>query len=321
MPVPEITALARAVAHSNPQDRQQQGVLLDRILELQTLMERTSADDLALCLEIAASLARPLSEPKGVTPEGVLEIVAGLVSRVDEAFESGNAEAPRSLGPAARGAAEAQADHVPCADAPRLSPSEVPSPAPVSVPRRPLSPPRPEEMPLITDMVLGQVMVLLNMLSEEDVIEALHLQRKTGQRIGEAFVELGKATWDQVNSAVRLQEYVKRSQPTAATEAPDPSLPSGSLGLTKLPQREDKVIQDRLLGEILVRLKCITREECEKGLQAQRATGLRIGEMLVQLGHATWDEVDRALDVQKRLRYAAGLSNRVARGKLALKRY
>jgi hypothetical protein len=60
----------------------------------------------------------------------------------------------------------------------------------------------------------------------------------------------------------------------------------------------------QVLGEVLIRLGSITRDQLERGLQVQRAANLHIGEALVESGAASWDQVKKGLEVQRRLRRA-----------------
>jgi hypothetical protein len=64
-------------------------------------------------------------------------------------------------------------------------------------------------------------------------------------------------------------------------------------------------MQAQVLGEVLIRLGTITREQLERALQVQRAASVHIGEALVETGAATWDQIRKGLEVQRQLRRAA----------------
>jgi hypothetical protein len=45
----------------------------------------------------------------------------------------------------------------------------------------------------------------------------------------------------------------------------------------------------------------------------QRASGLRLGETLIEMQATTWETINRAIELQRRLRTAAGLPGRSGR--------
>ena len=58
------------------------------------------------------------------------------------------------------------------------------------------------------DGLLGEVMVRMGMIGRERIDEALLIQRATGARFGEAMVETGAITWEQLNSALSEQKQL-----------------------------------------------------------------------------------------------------------------
>ena len=58
---------------------------------------------------------------------------------------------------------------------------------------------------LVGDILLGQVMVERGMISQKTLDKALDSQRASGMRIGEALVQTGACTWDQVENGLKLQ--------------------------------------------------------------------------------------------------------------------
>jgi hypothetical protein len=53
--------------------------------------------------------------------------------------------------------------------------------------------------------LLGQILIRLGTITPEQLDRALQIQIATGIRIGEALVEIGAATWDQIRVAVKVQ--------------------------------------------------------------------------------------------------------------------
>lgn len=57
-------------------------------------------------------------------------------------------------------------------------------------------------------------------------------------------------------------------------------------------------ITDTLLGEIMITLASITREQLVAALKSHNELGCRVGDALCKLGFATQDEVHRGLELQ-----------------------
>ena len=177
----------------------------------------------------------------------------------------------------------------------------------------------PEQSPrdglgVINDMLLGEILLQMGSVSDEDVSNALKTQNEKGIRFGEALVENGAANRQSVETALRLQNHLRQAAAGpadsngAAAKAPDPpaSLPT--------PKNEDpdeivKEIKSRLatinemhLGEILIRMAAITREQLEKGLELAQSKEISIGEALVQTGAATWEQVNTGVAIQGQIR-------------------
>lgn len=119
----------------------------------------------------------------------------------------------------------------------------------------------------------GDLLVELGLVTEGQVAEALALQPLTGTRVGEALMALGYLTRAQLQRAL-------------------------SVAVT----RGVSVVLDRPpLGEILVGLKAVTPEQLEAGLDAQRSSGRRLGEVLVDQGSVDHRGLYEALGLQRRM--------------------
>ena len=66
------------------------------------------------------------------------------------------------------------------------------------------------------------------------------------------------------------------------------------------------VLNDMMLGEEMIRMGTITREQLKKALGVQNAAGIRIGQALVEIGAATWDQVAEGVRMQERHRDQGG---------------
>jgi len=189
------------------------------------------------------------------------------------------------------------------------------------------------DLRLTQEFLLGSILVQAGVLSQDSLARGLHLHTSSGQPLGQCLVQLGAASREQIAAAVAYQESLRETEPTSAPVARGPrpiaraaatpptpvapppvtprvaARPADPAGLAlRLTSKQRGVVQSihsQVLGEILVRLGSITREQLERALHVQRAACIHIGEALVENGATTWDQIKRALDVQRQLRRAA----------------
>jgi len=179
MSLREIKSLVEAVSSVEPEDGRNQIVLLDRINSMKELMEKGQQHDLVAYLQAASILTQTLAQPGGITPGRISGAVMTLLKQVEDSFDTGT---ERVL-PALRA----------------LGYADEPDAAPV----------KEGSLKMVTDQCLGEILIQTGTASAADVAEGLKAQRATGVRIGEALVMLGKVTWEQVESAVRLQQKLR----------------------------------------------------------------------------------------------------------------
>lgn len=121
----------------------------------------------------------------------------------------------------------------------------------------------------------------------------LELLDRHGHIGGRQALDLILEIVEQVRTAVggdMGEEAGDLSEPTPEEE-PDP-IGRSQLGLRLMDQRR--------LGEILVSLSMLSREQVELALRHQRASGRRFGEVLVDLGYLSQAAVESALRIQNR---------------------
>ena len=63
---------------------------------------------------------------------------------------------------------------------------------------------------LISDVLLGEILIDDGRLTKDQVIGALEVQRATGLRIGEVLVQIGACDWDDVQYGVQVQGQIRR---------------------------------------------------------------------------------------------------------------
>lgn len=357
MGFPEITALGRQLARSDPRDRDEQALNLARIREAQSFLEGQRAPGLAACLQAAAHLVGALAHHAGpLERDEVHRIARSLIATVEKsAAEAGISsllmpptDSDRFAGSSAPDGAERHG--APGTARPRIlrggpsagRPSAVPAaaarganaPQPISLTEGANGGPSPgtlrTDLPRLNDMVLGQILVEMGHVGEDDVTHALRHQVRTGQPVGQSLVTLGLTTAELVEDALRLQESLRAS--LARAGAPEPVAPAASsppaptpdasprdagpdpssAGASDEPQ-ESPVARalgmeaDALLGEILRRTGAVGATDLALALDAQRGSGRRLGDVLVDQGACGWQQVEEARELQKRLRYVAGL--------------
>ena len=196
----------------------------------------------------------------------------------------------------------------------------------------------PSSLPLINDMVLGQILQQLGHVSDHQMRAALSLQQETGKRIGDILVEGAVCDRETVEAACRIQERLRdearqrqKQAPRRVTNLP-PELSAGrpaqqpveddGLRITAPPSwREDpgsyrRRTNDYLLGQVLVQMGAVKAVDVERASKAARASGTRIGEALVRAGACTWAEIERAVKVQGHLRRLSGLEDPAGAGPL-----
>lgn len=155
---------------------------------------------------------------------------------------------------------------------------------------------------LMADMLLGDILIQMGVLSRSKLEDGLRLQLKTREPLGRCLVQLGAINSGQLEEALEVQ---LRMRGGADAETGSSSSNGGSGGGLTLKEDRGQYYQsvaDCLLGEIMVRLGRISEEQLERALQVQRATGMRVGEALVDIGATNWTQIQRALEIQAQRR-------------------
>jgi hypothetical protein len=120
---------------------------------------------------------------------------------------------------------------------------------------------------------LGELLIEAGRLTEKDLQEALELQRRTNRRLGEILTEKGFLNEKELKALLLFQKTQERDIP-------------------------EKI----KLGELLVSLGIITREQLNEALNIQTLhPEKRIGEILVDLGYATEKDIQKCLTLQQKL--------------------
>ncbi len=278
----QINALARRIASADPDDHEEQAQILGRLREVRNALKRASDTQTQGYLDASILLLNYVVEMGHIGGREIVSVVSRLLASMQADF-------------AARAAAGNHKELPREEEPPALKASPTAARQPGSL-----------QMRLIGDLLLGEVMIKLRYVGPEQVEQALRVQRATSVRFGEALVQTGAATWDQIKLALRYQEENRGNSVlsintgvgfAAASERKDAPITSRELGYSD----NLKVLSDVLLGEILVQNGLVTLEQLRLALTRQRANDMLIGEALIDIGAATPHDIEYALRLQKRM--------------------
>ena len=281
MPANELSALARRFACSNPHDAAEQKLLLDALCAVRQTLD--AAKERAVC-----------------------EAVDGALLLTSYMTRMGHVGGPHVLGIIARLLDSA-------ADEPaggRPAPAAVTS-APAALPT--LGEATPGALEAVRNMLLGELLVQRGMVRQDQILEALRHQRRSGGRFGEALVELKLVTAEQIQEALGYQsnarhvadQFAWREHQREASRPHERVRKLRALPKEGAEEAPLRLMSDVLLGEILVRNGTVTKAQLDEALRLQRTAGLRLGEALVRTGALTKLQLDYALQLQHKMRKRA----------------
>jgi hypothetical protein len=260
-----IRLLVKRIAETRPVQSQRRQELLDELRALRGQIDARSAPDQLHSLDAALLLLEFMSRSEDVATAETIQIVASLVSTIDESLVR-----------------NAHQEKVP--------------PATVS---RDVS--EHADLRLTEGFLLGTILLQAGVISPESLGRALQLHTSSHQALGQCLVQLGAVTPEQIKSAVAYQDRLRENQRTPRREA-RPAPQRTELNLSPKQHSFMQSMQGQVLGEVLIRLGSVSREQLARALQVQRAANIHVGEALVETGAATWDQIKKGLEVQRKLR-------------------
>ena len=144
---------------------------------------------------------------------------------------------------------------------------------------------------------LGEIMVAMGIIAEEQLDEALRLQLSWRLPLGTCLEKLGHATGAQVTRALELQKKLR------ASIEPAPALPSSPAPAARVGASLDvRENQGPSLSEFLVPRNMLTPQQLDTALTMQRAAGITLSEAIVQLGLLTDEQMRQAALAQEKMR-------------------
>jgi len=328
MSLPEITALCRVLARSDARDSSEQGRNFQRLTELREYLRPHADPGMTACLDATTALMDALRDRGMIGHEELLGIVCKLMAVVEKNWSGADPDAAI----AATLYGEPDDDVLPepepeDEDEDRKIESRIAGAktAVFKVGDIEEAQNRIEQLkrtPRINEMVLGELLVELGHLTQDEIDAALTEQEQTGELLGEILLSRGSVQAHVITDTVRLQVQLRAESTVGALAHPPEPAPPLAVGKSprtstlRLAGEEAKRLQsagdDNTLGELLIRQGAITRDELERAVSMKRASGLRLGETLVEMHVAGWETINRAIELQRRLRSAAGLPKRIS---------
>ncbi len=201
------------------------------------------------------------------------------------------------------------------------------------------------EIHVINDMMLGEILVQLGIITSDDIQRALNLQLREGLQFGESILRIGAATVSEIQTGIRIQGHLRRQATDGAgskaakkqASAPSKASPTDPGEEPRSPGQTDwmpqafldaapgveqfqakqatghsarieglRPLDSLLLGEILFRRGFVSHDDVKKALAMRVESGVPIGEALIRMGAATRAQVSAALDFQRRSRQGMG---------------
>jgi len=138
---------------------------------------------------------------------------------------------------------------------------------------------------------LGELLVAEELLTEDELEQALSEQAASGRLLGQIIVANGYLSAFSLARVLSQQHGVQLS-PSEGAPAPAP--------VAAAPEQAW-----RPLGQVLVDLEFLTESQLERALAAQREEGCRLGEILVSRGLLSGGELAQALAEQHGVELAA----------------
>jgi hypothetical protein len=132
---------------------------------------------------------------------------------------------------------------------------------------------------------LGELLVAEELLTDDELEQALAEQARTGRLLGQIIVANGYLSAFSLARVLSEQHGVQLS-------------PKEGAGATPIPLSSRPEAAWRPLGKLLVDLEFLTESQLERALVAQREVGGRLGEILVSRGLLSGSELAQALAEQ-----------------------
>jgi hypothetical protein len=278
-----IKTLVKRISETRPVQTARRLALAQELRSLRLAIDAQAAPEQVHSLDAALLLMEFMNRSEDVATADTLQIVASLVGTIDESVVR--------FVPARSVLKES---------APESSPSASETPAPS---QSPSDVTQHRDLRMTHEFLLGSILLQAGMISPASLARGLQLHASSGQALGQCLVQLGAATPDQIAGAIAYQDRLRDGERTRAEAERNPQ--RMEVRLTEKQRGFVQSMHAQVLGEVLIRLGAISREQLGRALQVQRAAGVHIGQALVETGATNWEQVKKGLDVQRQLRRVA----------------
>lgn len=316
MSLPEITAVCRVLARSDANDKKQQTRNLERLQELGAYLKHHADPGITACMEATGALMEHLASGTRPDPRELLDLACRLMQVVERQWVGDDPDAAIAQALYDTTETPEQFQSTPTTRVIRsvIQGGKSTSFAGLDIEEAQRRIEELKRTPRINEMVLGELLVELGHVTPDVIAEAVEEQEETGLMLGQLLQQRGAVTEQQIDEAVKLQRQLRGQSTLESVLKSTSKKISGELriglrgeapgsGVNALREKGN----DSLLGAILLRQGAITTAQLEQALSIQRASGLRIGETLVEMDATNWQTIERAVELQKRLRHAAGV--------------
>jgi hypothetical protein len=271
-----IRTLVKRISETRPVQSARRQTLLQELRALRGDIDAQAVPNQAHSLDAALLLMEFMSRSDDIATAETLQIVASLVGTIDESV---------------------------LRDVPGRANSRKVSDTSHDVAEH-------NDLHMTQEFLLGSILVQAGVISPESLSRALQLHASSHLAVGQCLLQLGAATRDQIASAVAYQDRLRdderatRSETDHHVHVVHATQQSPHVVMNLSPNQRGFVqsMHNQVLGEVLIRLGTITREQLERAMQVQRAASVHIGEALVETGAASWEQIRKGLEVQKQLR-------------------
>lgn len=323
-----LSALSTKVRTSDPYDKAAHARALDGVCEVSAFVRSAGSAEAAACMLAASHALQALVGEGENLPRADVHRIAGELLRIVYLTVASTCER-RAAGGAPQPAdaplppAVAQAGSAPAA-APFAAPVAAQASAPGATtpaeqgaapvpPAAAAGAPAPAAGATPVDRqgrqaLLGRMLLSLGHVTRDNLARALRHHRAKRLPVGECLLLMGACRPELVLEAIKLQSSARSaSQPAAGAAAPPPA------PVPARPPRQAAalhVTKDIFFGEVLLGFGMISNEQLEQAMHLHHHLGVRVGAALVKMGALTEEDVQKGLELQRRLQSVATVKAR-----------
>ncbi len=347
MAFPELTAFSRKLARATPNDATEHLVHLECVRELSAYLRSQGALPFVATLNAAAHLIAILAHAPGDERAAKLDLEWMHATACRLVEMAGEALADEAAPDATAEEDEQTTAELEVAEPALPDPADVPMPdfdaletesrdatgsAELDVAEPTDERAADDPFPANRDMVLGELLVELGHVTREQVGTALEMHEAQGMRIGECLLMTGATSPENLLETLKLQERMRgleagppkpapvdharaAAQEAAAAMgggAPPPPPRPVDPSAPKPKNAAMRVTKDIFLGEVLLGADMIDNDQLEQAMHIHHHTGAQVGEALIQIGALSRDDLESGLELQRQLKFIAGLPKNVA---------